>query len=125
MIKKKVLIVDDEKAFRFLISKTLEKAGFEVMTAENGEVAVQKALAEHPEVILMDLYMPHKDGMTAIREIRQDTWGKTANIVVLTNIDYPESMRESKDLHIENYVVKSSQSLKDIAEMVVSLTSAK
>jgi len=122
MAGKKVLVVDDEKSFRFLISRTLEKAGYEVLLAENGQEAVEKALAVHPEAILMDLYMPIKDGITAIRELRQDSWGKTARIIVLTNVDYPESMRETKELKIEHYVVKSNQSLNDIAELVSKVT---
>ena len=121
---KKVLVVDDEKAFRFLISKSLEKAGYEVISAENGQEAVEKALRVHPEAILMDLYMPLKDGMTAVREIRQDVWGKTAQIVILTNVDYPESMRESQELKIEHYIVKSNQSLAGIVGLVDKITKA-
>lgn len=122
MGQKKILVVDDEKSFRFLISKTLEKSGYEVILAENGQQAVDKALLIKPELILMDLYMPVKDGLTAIREIRQDAWGKQAKIVVLSNIDYPESVRETRELNICQYIVKSSQSLSDIASLADSLT---
>ena len=120
---KKVLVVDDEKSFRFLISKTLEKAGYEVILAENGMEAVEKAFQLHPDAILMDLYMPVKDGVTAIREIRQDAWGKDAKIAVLSNIDYPETVKEMRNMKIDNYVVKSSQSLQDISTLVDTMTS--
>ncbi len=120
---KKVLVVDDEKSFRFLISKTLEKAGYEVILAENGMEAVEKAFQLHPDAILMDLYMPVKDGVSAIREIRQDAWGKDAKIAVLSNIDYPETVKEMRNMKIDNYVVKSSQSLQDISTLVDTMTS--
>ena len=122
MAAKKVLVVDDEKAFQFLISKALEKEGYKILLAGNGLEAVEVALSEHPDLILMDLFMPVKDGLSAIRDLREDAWGKTVKIVVLTNVDYPETVQESKGLNIQQYLVKSNQSLKDIAVLANSLT---
>jgi len=122
MVDKKILVVDDEKAFQFLISKALEKDGYKVLVAGNGLEAVEVALTEHPDLILMDLFMPIKDGLSAIRDLREDGWGKTVKIIVLTNVDYPETVQESKGLNILQYLVKSSQSLKDIAAIVNSVT---
>lgn len=65
----KVLTVDDEPDVRRLIEVKLKKAGFEVITAVDGEEGVEKAKSENPDLILMDVMMPKMDGFAAVREI--------------------------------------------------------
>ncbi len=68
----KVLAVDDEDDVRRLIQIKLKKAGFEVLTATNGEEAVAMAKAEAPDVIIMDWMMPKMDGPTATAVIKTE-----------------------------------------------------
>ncbi len=69
--RRKVLIVDDKLFNRLLLADMLEPLGFEVNTAENGQEAVDKALAWQPDAIVMDLVMPVKTGFEAAQEMRQ------------------------------------------------------
>ena len=77
----KVLIVDDSESQLYALTKIVEGAGHEVITAENGEQGVEKALAEIPDLILMDVVMPGLNGFQATRKISKDN--STAHIPVI------------------------------------------
>jgi len=67
----KVLIVDDEQDILEFLSYNLEKEGFEVDTAENGKVGVEKAKKNNPDIVLLDVMMPEMDGIEACRQLRE------------------------------------------------------
>ncbi len=67
-----VLVVDDHVDAREMLAEYVELVGFRVVTAENGQVAIEHALALMPAVILMDLAMPVMDGLTAIARLKAD-----------------------------------------------------
>jgi signal transduction histidine kinase/DNA-binding response OmpR family regulator/CHASE3 domain sensor protein len=69
--RKKVLIADDLRANRVMLVDLLSPIGFETMEAENGQEALEKAQAQHPDIILMDIVMPLMDGLEAICRLRQ------------------------------------------------------
>lgn len=71
----KILLADDEKSVQHVLGRRLQARGYEVVTASNGEEAVQKAGNEHPDLILMDIMMPKKNGNEAAAELheRKDT----------------------------------------------------
>lgn len=68
---KKVLVVDDEQTIITLLQYNLQKAGFEVITAEDGEAGMKKAMEEHPEIIVLDLMLPKMDGIEVCKRLRQ------------------------------------------------------
>lgn len=78
---KKVLIVDDSKTERHVLEQIMTDAGFQVITADNGEDGVAKAKSELPDLVLMDVVMPGKNGYQATREIARDK--DTAKIPVI------------------------------------------
>ena len=69
--KPRMLVVDDEENIRYALNRWFEMSGFDVDTAEDGAVAVEKCKAVQYDVITMDLVMPRMDGSTAIGAIRQ------------------------------------------------------
>lgn len=68
---KKVLVVDDEQTIITLLQYNLQKAGFEVITAEDGEAGMKKAMEEHPEIIVLDLMLLKMDGIEVCKRLRQ------------------------------------------------------
>ena len=86
MIKKatQILVVDDEQDILELISHTLNKEGYEVHVAANGQQAVEKAKKIKPSLILMDVMMPVMDGMEACRQLKEDPETATLPIIFLT-----------------------------------------
>lgn len=102
----KVLLVEDEPDIRFLMRKYLEASGYGVVEAANGREGVERALSEHPDVVVMDLSMPIVDGLSAARRIRRDerTWGVPV-IAVSANVgrDFRVAAREAG---CDEYVTK-------------------
>jgi len=86
MIKKatQILVVDDEQDILELIRHTLNKEGYEVHVAANGQQAVEKAKKIKPSLILMDVMMPVLDGMEACRQLKEDPETATLPIIFLT-----------------------------------------
>lgn len=86
MIKKatQILVVDDEQDILELIRHTLNKEGYEVHVAANGQQAVEKAKKIKPSLILMDVMMPVMDGMEACRQLKEDSETSTLPIIFLT-----------------------------------------
>lgn len=77
-----ILLVEDDKDIRDLVKLRLELADHEVSIAENGEIGVEKALQDTPDIVIMDMYMPVLDGHAATRALREQ--GYTGLIVALT-----------------------------------------
>ena len=86
MIQKatKILVVDDEQDILELIRHTLNKEGYEVHVAANGQQAVEKALKIKPDLILMDVMMPVMDGMEACRQLKENPETSDLAIIFLT-----------------------------------------
>ena len=69
----KILIVEDNEMNRDMLSRRLQRRGYEIVTAENGEIALEKVKSDHPDIILMDMRMPVMDGWTATKKIKEDS----------------------------------------------------
>lgn len=83
-MKSKVLIADDDTAFRSMIRVSLEAENFEVIEAEDGQQCIEKSLKENPQVILMDILMPTMDGLKACSILRNMVSTKLIPIIFLT-----------------------------------------
>jgi len=82
---KKVLVIEDNKDNLFLITFALKHAGYEVISAENGEEGVKIALKERPAFILMDMNLPGIDGMEATKRIRASEIDGNIPIIAITS----------------------------------------
>jgi len=84
MENKKILAADDEPHILLVVKDKLENAGFTVITATNGEEAVQAALREKPDLILLDVMMPKMNGFEACRKLRAEAAFANTPILLLT-----------------------------------------
>lgn len=100
----KVLIVDDAEFLRVRISKMLTGDGYTVAEAENGARAVEMYRESRPDIVLMDITMPEKDGLTALKEIRQ--MDPTAKVVMLTALGQESVVLEAIKAGARDFVVK-------------------
>jgi two-component system response regulator VicR len=80
-MSKKILIVEDEKPIADILKFNLEKEGYETLMAADGEEAVNQALGEDPDLILLDIMLPKKDGFQVLREVREK---KQVPVLMLT-----------------------------------------
>lgn len=119
----KVLAVDDEDDVRRLIQIKLKKAGFEVITAVNGEEAVEKCVAEKPEVVIMDWMMPKMDGPTATAKIKAEC--QPAPIVLMLTAKGAETdVIQGLVGGADDYIVKPFAPRELIARVNVALVKA-
>ena len=81
---KKILIADDKATSRELLRTVLERQGYAITEAADGEEALQKALAEPPDLILLDLQMPRRSGYEVLRELRKDPRHAEVPIIAIT-----------------------------------------
>ena len=114
----KILIVEDEPAMLNVLAVKLTQAGLTVITAGNGQEGLDVALAQHPDLILLDIIMPVMDGMTMLRELRKDPWGKSVRVMLLTNLSEAGRADESFEQGVYDYLVKSDWKLEDIVNKV-------
>ncbi|MGG0657750.1 response regulator transcription factor [Rummeliibacillus pycnus] len=98
-----ILVVDDEDRIRRLLKMYLEREGYEVEEAENGEQAVEKALTNEYHCILLDIMMPEKDGLEVCKEIRDI---KTTPIILLTAKGEEANRVEGFETGADDYIVK-------------------
>lgn len=117
-MSKKILIVDDEKDLRDALGEALEHAGYQTLSASDGEEGVTKALEEKPDLILLDIMMPNMNGHEALARIRKDAWGKDAKVLLLTASDDPADVVNVVQNEGTDYLVKSNWSLEDVVKRV-------
>lgn len=84
--KKKVLIVDDEPDVREFVQAVLEDHGYEFVTAADGEEGLAKAKSEAPDLAILDVQMPKKDGFRLFTDLRGDDATKSMPVIMLTGI---------------------------------------
>ena len=102
----KVLLVEDVEDTRHFMRIELEEQGFIVFEAENGQVAVDTATREKPDVILMDLTLPLMDGFTATKLIRQNNDLKNVPIIAITAHKEDDFRADAKASGFDAYVTK-------------------
>ncbi|HJT28809.1 MAG TPA: response regulator [Pyrinomonadaceae bacterium] len=102
----KVLLVEDVEDTRLFMRIELEEQGFIVLEAENGQVAVETAAREKPDVILMDLTLPLMDGFTATKLIRQNDALKNVPIIAITAHKEDDFRADAKASGFDAYVTK-------------------
>lgn len=115
---KKLLIVEDEIVLLDALKNKFSNKFFEVFTAVDGVEALEVAKKEHPDLILLDLVMPRMDGMTMLKILRQDPWGKLVPIIILTNLNESEKVQESIKNGVFDYLVKINWHLDDVVKKV-------
>jgi twitching motility two-component system response regulator PilH len=87
MAIKKIMVVDDSPTERAFMEGLLRKRGFEVLTADSGEIAIERAKAEMPDLILMDVVMPGLNGFQATRAITREERTKHIPVIICTTKD--------------------------------------
>lgn len=123
---KTILIVEDEKSLRGAMVDILRRKNFTPLSAKNGREGVDMALSKHPDLILLDLIMPEMDGMTALKIIREDAWGATVPIIILTNLSAINGNLSADAIahRPTQYLIKSDWKLHDIIRKIERILGA-
>jgi two-component system alkaline phosphatase synthesis response regulator PhoP len=106
MSKGKILVVDDEVYLLQILDFSLGAEGYEVVTAEDGEQALQKAKSEQPDLIVLDIMMPKVDGYEACRKLKQDPSMKDVPVILLTAKGRDIDRKLGLEVGADDYITK-------------------
>lgn len=105
--KYKVLIADDEPDILEILGRKVSQEGYEVVTAKDGEDALKKIYKEAPDVILLDIIMPKKDGFAVLKELREhplpDKWQP---VIIVSALGDLENIKKGYNLEADYYLPK-------------------
>ena len=119
----KVLVIDDDLALLELLRMQLEREGFSVITATNGQEGVRCLQELHPDVVLLDIMMPRVDGYTACHQIKKYEATRTIPVVMLTGVGHDLNKKLSWEIGAEGYINKPFV-LQDLIGVISPLLSA-
>ena len=102
----KILVVDDESDILEIISYNLKSAGYDTVTAKDGSEAIQKARIFRPDLIMLDIMMPNKNGIDTCREIRKIPEFKDTMVLFLTALNDEKSEIDGLNMGADDYIAK-------------------
>ncbi|MHA1638301.1 MAG: response regulator transcription factor [Candidatus Thorarchaeota archaeon] len=102
----KILVVDDEEVTTELAKKFLEKHGFTVVCAYDGEQALKLARAENPDLILLDVMLPRIDGFEVCRQLKTEKKFKTIPILMFTAKGLSRDIEKGQEVGADEYIIK-------------------
>lgn len=114
----KIAIIEDDPVINQMYRMKFEASGFDVQLASDGLLGIELVKSYQPDLILLDMQMPHKNGAEALTEMRKHDWGKDIPVIVLTNLGKEESPKELDDLNVASYIVKADLTPSQVVERV-------
>lgn len=126
--KKKVLIVEDDNDISEMYRIRITASGFEVETAANGQIGIEKMKKFQPDLVLLDIVMPKKDGFDLLEEVRQASEKdkiKQIPIIVLSNLASPIDIMEGKRLGAQDWWIKAFNTPSQISQKVTDFFNKK
>lgn len=112
--KKIILVVEDEEPLQMVLHDILNVEGYEVLKAKDGAEGLEISLREHPDLILLDILMPKMGGLEMLKKLREDQWGKTASVIVLTNLSDNEDIAKAVEEDVFEYFVKTDIKIDEV-----------
>ncbi|PIZ74836.1 response regulator [Candidatus Peregrinibacteria bacterium CG_4_10_14_0_2_um_filter_43_11] len=116
----KILLVEDDRDIREMYSIMFMRKGFVVLTATDGRSAIQKYKEKNPDIILLDIMMPHVDGYQVLKEVRKDVQQYTP-VIMLTNLDPGNFESHAHFDDVDEYLVKSHFSPSEVVEKTIEV----
>lgn len=120
--KKKVLIIEDETVLLELFTDKFTSESFETLEATTAEDGIKLALKNKPDLILLDIILPRMDGLTMLKMLRENSWGKNVPVIILSNVTDQEKVSKAMKLGVYDYIVKTNLILNDLVKQVKEVT---
>jgi len=115
---KKILFIEDESALQKTFKDILEKEGYEVIKALDGEVGLKLAEEKKPDLILLDLILPKIDGFEVLKGLKENEETKDIPVIIFTNLEGAGDIQKALELGATTYLVKANYSLEEIVTKI-------
>ena len=123
--QKTILVIEDEQTILKAISIALEDAGFKILTAIDGESGEETAKQHIPDLILLDIILPRKNGLDVLKGLKAFEATKHIPIILLTNLSDTETVSQGVALGARGYLVKANYSLDEVVTKVREVLKSK
>lgn len=114
----KILIADDDAFLIKIYSTHLQQDGHEVITCTDGQSALEQAISQEPDVILLDIMLPRMNGLDVLEEIRSSRQTKSTPVICLSNLNQDEDQKAALDLGANEFLIKAKLTPSQIIEVV-------
>lgn len=111
---KKILLIEDEVALNKTLKEYLTGEKFEILSAFDGETGLSMAKEKLPDLVLLDIILPKKDGYAVLDELRSDEKTQNIPVIILTNMESSDDVRRALERGVTTYLIKSNYKLEDI-----------
>ncbi|MFH0804664.1 MAG: response regulator [Patescibacteria group bacterium] len=115
---KRVLLIEDDLSLLKIYSNKLQLSGYEVSMATTGDEGMRKVVVERPDVILLDLILPGKDGFSVLADLKKDPVLAPIPVVIMSNLGQKSDIDRGRTLGAADYLIKSDVSLQDLVAKV-------
>ncbi|MBI4215609.1 MAG: response regulator [Parcubacteria group bacterium] len=116
--KKKILVAEDDRFLSKIYYTKLSTEGYDVSVASDGEEAVRKTESELPELILLDMVMPKKNGFEVLQDIKANEKTKDIPVIILSNLGQEEDVKRGLGLGANDYLVKTNLSIQEVVSKI-------
>ena len=120
---KKILFIEDEPALQHAVIQVLTNEKYKTFSATDGESGVMLARQELPDIILLDLVIPKKDGFAVLAELKNNKETAHIPVIVLTNLEGNADVERALTLGATAYLVKTNYKLEEVVEKIKSIIS--
>lgn len=117
-MKKKIVLVEDDKILSDALSDGLKEAGFDVLRAFDGEEGLKLVEKEKPALVLLDILMPKMDGLTVAKRLKSHSETKDIPVIILTVLEKGEPVAKALEAGVYEYLVKSNYKIEEIVAKV-------
>jgi CheY-like chemotaxis protein len=121
---RRILVAEDDRFLRKAAEMALKRHGYTVLTAANGEEALQAARSETPDLILLDLIMPKLNGFDVLQALKKDAPTAHIPIIILSNLGQDRDVQQAMEAGAVAYLIKTGLSLQALVQRVQDTLSA-
>ena len=115
---KKILFIEDQPALQKALTESLSDRGYEVFSALDGEIGLRMASKEQPDIILLDLVLPKKDGFSVLKDLKNAEETKSIPVVILSNLEGSTDVQQALELGATTYLVKANYELNEVIRKI-------
>ncbi len=116
--KKKILVVEDDQFLIKVYKNKLEEEGFDVYLAVNGVEGIQKANEHMPDIILLDMMLPVKNGFEVLEDLKANDKTKDIPVMILSNLGQESDIEKGISLGAIDFLVKANYSINEVTDKI-------
>jgi len=116
--KAKILMIEEERFLRKVYRNRLTKAGFDFVGATNGIEGLNKVVFERPDLIILDLVLPQKNGFEVLRELKRNKNTRQIPVMILTNLGEKKEIEKAFGLGAKDFLIKTEVSLDEVLKKI-------